>query len=197
MILFNKNDGNFIKRGIVIIGIIITVGVIYTGSIVDSNSNVNDNNKLDIVIADGKRIWPVDKKKGRITSGYGIRVNPVTRKTSFHSGIDIGLSQGEKLYAISSGVILYSGFKGAYGYTLILKSGDYEYMYTHLEPEGLLEKGIFVNVGDIIAKVGPKYISKGPYMDSTGRYTNGLTTGPHLHLGVKYLGNYINPLSIF
>ena len=34
-------------------------------------------------------------------------------------------------------------------------------------------------------------------MDSTGRYTNGLTTGPHLHLGVKYLGNYINPLSIF
>lgn len=70
-------------------------------------------------------------------------------------------------------------------------------MYTHLEPEGLLEKGIFVNVGDIIAKVGPKYISKGPYMDSTGRYTNGLTTGSHLHLGVKYLGNYINPLSIF
>ena len=98
---------------------------------------------------------------------------------------------------LSSGVISYSGFKGAYGYTLILKSGDYEYMYTHLEPEGLLEKGMFVNVGDIIAKVGPKYISKGPYMDSTGRYTNGLTTGSHLHFGVKYLGNYINPLSIF
>lgn len=70
-------------------------------------------------------------------------------------------------------------------------------MYTHLEPKGILERGTFVNGGEIIAKVGPKYVKKSPYMDGSGRYTNGLTTGPHLHFGVKYLGNYISPLSIF
>ena len=58
-------------------------------------------------------------------------------------------------------------------------------MYTHLEPKGILERGTFVNGGEIIAKVGPKYVTKSPYMDGSGRYTNGLTTGPHLHFGVK------------
>ena len=27
--------------------------------------------------------------------------------------------------------------------------------------------------------------------------TNGATTGPHLHLGVRYNDEYINPLSLF
>ena len=39
-------------------------------------------------------------------------------------------------------------------------------MYTHLEPKFMLEKGTFLRVGEIIAKVGPKYVEKIPYMDS-------------------------------
>ncbi len=31
----------------------------------------------------------------------------------------------------------------------------------------------------------------------TGNPTNGATTGPHLHLGVRYNDDYINPLSLF
>lgn len=31
----------------------------------------------------------------------------------------------------------------------------------------------------------------------TGNPTNGATTGPHLHLGVRYNDEYINPLSLF
>lgn len=69
-------------------------------------------------------------------------------------------------------------------------------MYTHLEPKFMLEKGSFLKAGEVIAKVGPKYVEKSPSMDSTGKYTNGLTTGPHLHFGVRYLGNYINPLNV-
>lgn len=69
-------------------------------------------------------------------------------------------------------------------------------MYTHLEPKFMLEKGSFLKGGEVIAKVGPKYVEKSPYVDSTGKYTNGLTTGPHLHFGVRYLGNYINPLNV-
>ncbi len=35
------------------------------------------------------------------------------------------------------------------------------------------------------------------YKDANGNPTNGATTGPHLHLGVRINNEYINPLSLF
>ena len=54
--------------------------------------------------------------------------------------------------------------------------------------------------GQLIGHVGPKnvYGVKGnPYKDSKGRPTNGATTGPHLHFGVRKNEKYMNPLDLF
>ena len=64
----------------------------------------------------------------------------------------------------------------------------------------LLPSGDSIQKGDLIAFVGPKYInnvSNNPYKDSTGKPTNGATTGPHLHLTIKKDGTSINPLELF
>ncbi len=35
------------------------------------------------------------------------------------------------------------------------------------------------------------------YKDSSGKPTNGATTGSHLHLGIRLNGEYVNPLNYF
>ena len=35
------------------------------------------------------------------------------------------------------------------------------------------------------------------YKDANGKPTNGATTGPHLHLGVRVNEEYIDPLTLF
>lgn len=115
MKIFNKISGNFIKRGIILMAILVGINIVYVGGIGGSNNNHSSYIEYNNIIVEGeKRVWPIGSRKARITSHYGPRVNPVTKRQSFHSGIDLGIGEGEKLYAVSSGVITFSGFKGPY-----------------------------------------------------------------------------------
>lgn len=70
-------------------------------------------------------------------------------------------------------------------------------MYSHVSPDFVIKSGDFVKQGQIIGNVGPKYVygvPNNPYKDSTGKPTNGATTGPHLHFCIKKKGEYVNPL---
>lgn len=65
---------------------------------------------------------------------------------------------------------------------------------------GLCQLAIKFPKDKLFGQVGPKnvYGVKGnPYFDSQGRPTNGATTGPHLHLGIRIDGKYRNPLNYF
>ena len=125
---------------------------------------------------------------------------PLVGASSYHSGLDIGAPEGTKLVAITSGEITFASFLGGGGYTITLTSGNLKFTYCHVSPNYIVRVGDFVTQGQIIGYVGPKnvYGVKGnQYFDENGNPTNGATTGPHLHFGVRIDGNYINPLSLF
>ena len=70
-------------------------------------------------------------------------------------------------------------------------------MYSHVSPDFIIKNGDFVKQGQIIGNVGPKYVygvPNNPYKDSSGKPTNGATTGAHLHFCIKKNGKYVNPL---
>lgn len=73
-------------------------------------------------------------------------------------------------------------------------------IYAHVSPNYIISINDTIQKGQLIGHVGPKYISdviNNPYKDSSGKATNGASTGCHLHLGIKKDGVAVNPLNYF
>lgn len=119
----------------------------------------------------------VNPVEGRMTSSYGYRVHPITGLYVFHGGTDIGCPMGTPIGAFASGTVDYIGEDDAFGKYLQLDHGNgVKSFYAHCS-KVCVDKGQTVQIGETVAEVG-----------STGR-----STGPHLHLELKYNGMHLNP----
>lgn len=117
---------------------------------------------------------------GRLSSPYGYRISPTSRKREFHSGIDLANQTGTEIYASGSGIVTFSGYNGGYGRMIIVAHGHgYTSVYAH-NSGNLVKVGDKVKKGDVIAKMG-----------STGR-----STGPHLHFEIRINGKAVDPTTI-
>ncbi len=125
----------------------------------------------------GPFIRPVD---GPIVSGFGYRVHPIFRRVKFHYGIDISAPSGTPIHAAADGVVVFAGWRRAYGNTVIVDHGNgLATLYAHCS-RVLVSEGEVVKQGQVIALVG----------------STGLSTGPHLHFEVRRYGEPINPLAV-
>ncbi|WP_027339248.1 peptidoglycan DD-metalloendopeptidase family protein [Halonatronum saccharophilum] len=107
-------------------------------------------------------IWPV---RGRITSGFGYRIHPITNQRHFHGGIDIAVPKGTPVKASRTGTVLSSGWIRGFGETVTIDHGDgIVTLYAH-NSRLLVRPGQRVNQGDIISKAGSTGVSTGPHVD--------------------------------
>jgi murein DD-endopeptidase MepM/ murein hydrolase activator NlpD len=114
---------------------------------------------------------------GRVTSGYGDRIDPLTGQHSAHPGLDVGAPEGTAIRAPAGGVVLSAGPKGGYGNAVEIDHGNGLVTLCGHAAEVLVSKGEFVEPGQEIATVG-----------SSGR-----STGPHLHFEVRVGGRTVDP----
>ena len=162
----------------------------------------NSNKEFINFIETGELIWPAPGYH-RINSYFGRRNAPTSGASTYHKGVDIGAPQGSSYVAVTNGIVTFSGFLGGGGYTLTITdenkdNGEIKYSYCHSDPNYLLPLGEKVLKGQIIGKVGPKNVYGvvgNRYRDSDGNPTNGATTGPHLHFGMRINNEYVNPLN--
>ena len=103
-----------------------------------------------------------------ITSPFGYRTDPFTRKRAFHSGIDLRANY-EPAYAITYGEVIHVGYDPRSGNYVTIRHGSITLSYCHLS-QSLVTKGTHVRPGTPIAITG----------NSGSR-----STGPHLHLTLK------------
>ena len=123
-------------------------------------------------MATGKFIKP---SNGRFSSGFGYRPNLGDK----HTGVDFAGATGTNIWAADGGVVTHAGWKGNYGYCVIIDhQNGYVTYYAHCS-KLLVKRGDKVAQGDIIAKVG-----------NTGR-----SFGSHVHFEIRKNGVCQNPLN--
>ena len=113
--------------------------------------------------------------KGTITSGVGMRVDPIDGKLRHHNGIDIAVPEGTPVHSVAAGVVVYAGQRSGYGWAVLIEHDNGMItLYGHNSKLNA-EQGQAVKKGEIIALAG-----------STGR-----STGPHVHFEAWQSGNNI------
>lgn len=117
---------------------------------------------------------------GRITSSYGLRIDPIDGKIRHHNGIDIAVPKGTEIKAVMPGKVVYSGYSRGYGNCVIIEhENGIQTVYAH-NSKNLVKTGQTVTKDTVIALSGD----------------SGRTTGPHLHFEVRKNGNPVNPLAM-
>lgn len=113
----------------------------------------------------------------RISSGFGYRVNPVSGRYGFHTGIDLPADEGTPVACVFFGVVEESGENDIWGkYVLVRHSESLQTYYCHCSAL-LAETGTVVRKGETLALVG----------------STGWSTGPHLHFEVRINGVRVDP----
>lgn len=112
-----------------------------------------------------------------ISSGFGRRIDPFTRKLAQHAGIDYAAQYGTSILASAGGRVRRAGPYGAFGRTVEIDHGDgLVTRYGHTSR-------ILVRVGDIVLPGQPIAL-----VGSTGR-----STGSHLHFEILRDGTPVQP----
>lgn len=116
-------------------------------------------------------------KKYKVCSRYGHRIDPFTKESSFHYGIDLSCTKKDTVFSSGSGFVTKTGLKKGYGKCVIINHPlDYQSLYGHLSK-------ILVKRGQYVRKNYPIGIA-----GKTGR-----STAVHLHYEIRQKSSKIDP----
>lgn len=119
----------------------------------------------------------------RISSSFNLqRRHPVLDVVRPHEGTDYAAPTGSPIKAAGNGRVQFSGWKGGYGRTIVLKHGDnITTLYAHMSRIGKgMKTGARVKQGDTIGYVG----------------SSGMVTGAHLHYEFRVNGSPRNSRTV-
>lgn len=114
-----------------------------------------------------------------VTSAFGWRKHPITKRREFHAGIDLRAKRHKPVWTTADGVVEYAGYhkRSGYGNLVIIDHGfGFKTYYGHLKKTSV-RKGDTVVKGDIIGLSG----------------NTGFSTAPHLHYEIRFLTRPVNP----
>jgi murein DD-endopeptidase MepM/ murein hydrolase activator NlpD len=128
------------------------------------------------------------------TSPFGLRQAPDGSYTEeYHRGLDMAAPEGSYVRNWWNGKVVEVSDDSACGTSVVVESGQWEHIYCHMQ--GHVESA---NGGRyMIDREGGIQIWEGQMVPAGVRIgrvgMTGRTTGPHLHWGLKYGGQWVDP----
>lgn len=113
-----------------------------------------------------------------LTSPFGMRLHPILGIERPHNGVDMACAEWTPIYASRGGQVSIATNSDSAGLYVQINHGDgYRSVYMHMV-HYVVRAGEFVAQGQVIGYVG----------------NTGLSKGNHLHFGISYNGEYVNPM---
>ncbi len=116
-----------------------------------------------------------------VSSGYGLRIHPLTGKTQFHTGVDLIPTSDLLIHPALRGKVVLASYGQELGNVVIVRhAGGIETLYGHMASIAVHE-GAEVSENSVLGIVGN---------------TGSASTGRHLHFEVIVGGYPVNPLKV-
>lgn len=149
----------------------------------NNEKTTEDNSSFNTVVNTSKKMDEIAKVDARVEFDLPLKEDyTLTFKfgkinNGSHTGMDLATESGNNIYAAASGIVQFSGWKGSYGYLVVIAHNDeLQTYYAHCS-ELYVQVGQTVEKGEVIAAVG-----------STGN-----SIEPHLHFELRNNGTAVNP----
>lgn len=176
-------NGEYVRPGRILAGEFVNAGKTYQSVWFDEPGTKQRGGYYGF---DGKSLKKAFLKSplefSRISSGFSMRVHPISGKWKQHKGVDFAATTGTPVRASGDGAIDFVGRRGGYGNMIVIKHwSNYSTAYGHMSRfANGLRRGSKVSQGEVIGYVG----------------TTGWSTGPHLHYEFRVNNEARDPMSI-
>ncbi len=124
----------------------------------------------------GRLPWPTS---GALASTFGRQEHPLYRTVTFNRGIEINAPEGQKIVAVTDGIVLYADWFKGYGRLIVLDHGGGYYT-------------VYAHAAEILVRIGDR-AAKGQSIGLVG--TSGSVAGSQLYFEVRHRGRPQDPIA--
>jgi murein DD-endopeptidase MepM/ murein hydrolase activator NlpD len=182
-----------IRIGLFLVGLIIVSSVALLPRLEIVTAQQVKSNRVAIANSWQSASFPVENFQA-YTSPFGYRRSATGgSNVEFHSGLDIAAPEGSYIRSWWGGLVTKVSDSGGCGTHIVIRSGEWEHTYCHMtgQVESASGRSYMIDRAGGIQLWEGQQVPAGTRIGRVGM--SGRTTGPHLHWGLKYSNNYVDP----